>query len=107
MEQTKLNTFIGFAIKARKAKLGVNAVKTLKKADVLIICSTASENTLKEAISLSKKLNAKLYVLTDIKLEDIVYKENCKLIAVLDKGLAKAIMECKSSHLQEYIGGLL
>ena len=79
MEQTKLNTFIGFAIKARKAKLGVNAVKTLKRADLLILCSTSSENTLKESVSLSKKLNAKLYILKEIKLEDVVFKENCKL----------------------------
>ena len=107
MEQTKLNTFIGFAIKARKAKLGVNAVKTLKKAEILILCSSASENTLKDVVSLSKKLNAKLYVLNEIKLEDVVYKENCKLMAVCDKGLSKAIIECKSSRLQEYIGGLL
>ena len=107
MEQTKLNTFIGFAIKARNAKLGVNAVKTLKRADLLILCSTSSENTLKESVSLSKKLNAKLYILKEIKLEDVVFKENCKLIAVCDKNLSKAIIECKSSHLQEYIGGLL
>ena len=107
MEKSKLNTFIGFSIKARKAKLGVNAVKTLKRAEILILCSSASENTYKEAISLSKKLNAKLYVLNEIKLEDIVFKENCKLMAVVDKNLSKAITECESRHLKEYFGGLL
>ena len=108
MEKTKAFTFIGFAIRARKVKMGVNAVKTLKKAELLIVCSTATENTLKEAVSLSKKLFAKLLVLYDVKLEEVVFKENCKLIAITDKALAKAVLDnCNDSHLSEYFGGLL
>ncbi len=107
MGKTKAFTFIGFAIKARKVKMGVNAVNTLKKAELLIVCSTATENTLKEAVSLSKKLLAKLLVLNDIKLEEVVFKENCKLIAITDKALSKAILDSQDSHLSEYFGGLL
>ncbi len=107
MEKTKAFTFIGFAIKARKVKMGVNAVKTLKKAELLIVCSTATENTLKESVSLSKKLNSKLLVLNEVKLEEVVFKENCKLIAILDKALSKAIIDSNDSRLSEYFGGLL
>ena len=71
MEKSKAFTFIGFAIRARKVKMGVNAVKTLKKAVLLILCHTASENTLKEAVSLSNKLNAKLLILNEIELEEM------------------------------------
>ena len=107
MEKTKAFTFIGFAIKARKVKMGVNAVKTLKRAELLIVCSTATENTLKESVSLSKRLLAKLLVLNDVKLEEVVFKENCKLIAITDKALANAILSSNDSHLSEYFGGLL
>lgn len=99
MEKSKAITFIGFAIKARKVRCGVNAVSTLKKAELLIVCSTSSENTFKDAIKLSKKLSAQLLVLNDIKLEDVVYKENCKLIAILDKSLSNAILNSNDSHL--------
>ena len=105
MEQSKLQTFIGFAIKSRKIKCGVNAVATLKRANVLIICSSATENTFKDAEKLAKKLFAKLYVLNEIKLEDLVLKSLCKLVAITDKGLANAIVNCNDSRLKEYSGG--
>ncbi len=107
METSKLFTFIGFAIKARKVKMGVNAIKTLKRAQLLILCHMASENTVKEAISLSKRLNAKLFILNDIKLEDVVFKDKLKLIAVCDDALAKAIIDSNDSRLKECLGGLL
>ena len=106
MEKTKAFTFIGFAIKARKVKLGVNAVKTLKRAEIMILCSSASENTVKEAVSLSKRLNAKLLILKGVLLEQVVYKQECKLIAIFDKALSKAILESNDSHIEEYSGGL-
>lgn len=104
--QSKLQTFIGFAIKSRNIKRGVNAVSTLKRANLLILCSSATENTFKDAEKLAKKLNAKLYVLQSVKLEDLVNKSLCKLVAVTDKGLADAIINCNDNRLKEYSGGL-
>ncbi len=107
MEKSKIFTFIGFAIKARKAKLGVNAIKTLKRAELLVVCHSASENTKKEAVSLARKLNAKLYTLNEVKLEDIVFKSECKLLAICDKSLSDAVINSNDSRLTEYLGGLL
>ncbi len=87
--------------------MGVNAVATLKKAELLILCHTASENTLNDAVSLSKKLNAKLFILNEIELEKVIFKENCKLIAITDKGLSDAIKKCDERRLVDYFGGLL
>lgn len=105
MEKSKAFTFIGFAIKARKLRCGVNAISTLKKADLLILCSSASENTKKDAVKLSKKLNAKLLVLNEVLLESVVYKEKCKLVAVTDNALAKAILNSGDSRFCEYQEG--
>lgn len=106
LTQSKLQTFIGFAIKSRNIKCGVNAVSTLKRANMLIICSTATENTFKDAEKLAKKLFAKLYVLEGVKLEDLVLKSLCKLVAITDKGLADAIKNCNDNRLREYSGGI-
>ena len=105
MEKSKILTFIGFSIRARKIKCGVNAVKTLKKAYVLIICSTASKNTFDESVSLAKKLSAKLIVCNGYVLADVICKENCKLIALTDEGLSKAVLEHLDGHFTEYSGG--
>ena len=105
MEKSKAFTFIGFAIKARKLRCGVNAISTLKKADLLILCSSASENTKKDAVKLSKKLNAKLLVLNEVLLESVVYKDKCKLVAVTDNALAKAILNSGDSRFCEHQEG--
>ena len=107
MENCKTLTFIGFAIKARKVRSGVNAIKTLKGGvDLLMLCSTASQNTLEDAVKLSKKLNAPLVISNAYKIEDIIKKEHCKLIAIQDKSLAKAILDSLDNRFQKYSGGI-
>ncbi len=100
--KTKAETLVGFAIKSRKCKMGVNAVATLKTAELLILCPTASQNTVKDAVKLAKKLSAKLYVSVKT-LEDVTFKENCKLIAITDKNFAKPIMELSDGSFTEYL----
>ena len=91
----KIISYIGFAIRARKVKLGVNAAQTAKQGMIklIVLCHTASENTVKETISLAKKHHSKIVVSKTHLVEDIVCKSNCKLIALLDKGLAKAVLD--------------
>ena len=62
MENNKLHTFIGFSIKTGKYKIGLNAVNTLKRADLLLLCPTAAINTRKEAVKFSLKFKAPLFV---------------------------------------------
>ena len=93
LTKSKLETYIGFSMRARKCKLGVNAIATLKKAHLLILCKTASENTKKDAVKLAKKLNAKLIITVNNPLSDYTHIENGKLIAILDYSLAGAILE--------------
>ena len=54
MENNKAYTFIGFAMRTMKYKVGMNACQTLKKANLVIVCKSASENTVKEAVKLAK-----------------------------------------------------
>ena len=106
MQKSKIITFIGFSIKARKVKFGVNAVKTLKgNVPLLIICHTASKNTVDECVGIAKKMSAKLIVSCAYPLEEVVSKPNCKLIAVTDVNLAKAVLDNLDSCFTEYSGG--
>lgn len=103
MEKSKPLTFIGFAIKARKVRAGVNAIQTLKGGvKVLIICKTASQNAFDEAIKLSKKFNAPIIISETYKVEDIIKKANCKLLAIQDESLGSAILDNLDNHFHKY-----
>ncbi len=91
--KTKAQTFIGFAIRANKYRIGMNAVQTLKKINLLIVCCSASENTKKEVEKLSIKYRCPIIITKEILLENITHKENSKVMAIADKTLAKAILE--------------
>ena len=106
MEKNKVSTFIGFAVRARKVKCGVNAIKTIKgSVPVIVICKSASENTVSDVVSVAKKLSAQIIISNDYLLEDIVHKENCKVVAILDKALATAILEHLDAGFTKYSGG--
>ena len=92
MENNKIRTFIGFAIKKRSVRIGTNASNTLKRADLLLVCPTASENAVKEALKLKRKFRCPMIRLSET-LESLTGKENAKIMAVTDKPLAKAILE--------------
>ena len=89
----KAEAYLGFAIKKRSVVKGFNAISYEKRVYLLILCATASENAQKEAKSLAKKFSCPLLLSKTRTVEDLVHKENCKLIAVTDQGLARAISE--------------
>ena len=91
--KSKANTFIGFAIRARKFRIGMNAVQTLKSINLLIVCKSASENTKDEAKKVANKYHCPMIITNTEKLEDITHRENAKVMAVADKSLAKAILD--------------
>ncbi len=89
----KILSYIGFAIKARKAKTGVNTIEMTKgRIPLIIVCDSASLNTKNDALKLAKKHFSKLVVSKEYKLEDIFNKQNCKVCAICDKSLASAIL---------------
>jgi len=91
--KTKAQTFIGFAIRAKKYRIGMNAVQTLKSINLLVVCCSASENTIKDAKKVASKYHCPIIITKKIKLEDITFKENSKVMAITDKALAKAILD--------------
>ena len=95
----KIVSYIGFALRARKIKAGVNAIGTVKRGIYLLIMGeSAAPNTKKEALSLAARHHAKIVVTKDILLADIVGKENCKLVALTDRNLSRAILDNLNEH---------
>ena len=106
MINNKIFTYVGFSKRAGKLKTGVNAIKTVKKGIYLIIvCNTASANSVKEAEKLSSRFYCPLYQTVTFTVEELVDKENCKVIAILEEELAKAIMKNAGEDLKEFSGG--
>ena len=89
--RSKGETFLGFAVKAGKFRTGANTVSVLKKAYLVIVCKTATENCVKQARKDAKKHNCPLVKTAEKTLEELVYKP-VKTGAVTDAGLAKAII---------------
>ena len=91
--KTKAETFIGFAMRTGKFRIGANAAATLKKASLMIVCNTASENTKKDAEKLAKKFHCPLLEPTEKTLGQMTHRENAKVMAIADKELSKAILD--------------
>ena len=90
---SKANTFIGFAMRAGKYKIGFGAVETLKKANLIVVCRTASENSKKKAVSLKNKLNSRLIITAQKDLSEITHREGAKVMAITDKAIAAAVLQ--------------
>ncbi|MBQ0099238.1 MAG: hypothetical protein KBS91_01660 [Firmicutes bacterium] len=99
--RSKAETFIGFCMRAGKYKIGTNACYTLRRANLIIICSSASENAVKEGLSLSKRFNCPIIKTTENLLSYYTHKDNGKIMAITDKQFAKLILESKEKEFIE------
>jgi hypothetical protein len=103
--QSKVKTYIGFCLKARKITLGSNAIATLKgNVYLLVLDGTAAKNSIRYALKFKNKFNCPLLVCKQ-GFEDVVNKPNCKLVAIRDESLAKAILASGDDGYELYIGG--
>ena len=92
--QTKIFTYIGFAKRSKNLILGVNSIKLLKrKVYLLLLCSTAVDNTKNEALSLANNFGCDILECNRYSLAELTLKENCKLAAICDKSLAAAVIK--------------
>lgn len=103
--KSKVRTFIGFAVKARKLVTGADSVARLKRAYLVLVCDSASENAKKLAEKQSVRLRCPLLGCVT-PLEDLCNKTNCKIAAVTDQSLAKAIIDNRDECLRSYQEGV-
>ena len=105
-KKSKAESYIGFCIKAGKLTCGFNAVELLKK-DVflLLLCDTVSDNGKKSAEKLQRRFGCETLLFSGKTLEEATGKTGCKLAAVREKNLAKAILSVEDENIRKYSGG--
>ena len=92
MRVDKVKTYLGFAIKSGKVIFGVDKLfQSTKKPHVVLICSTQNEKVTNKVIKYCENNQFPYIKLSDLVLGDIVGRDNCKVIGILDLNLAIAI----------------
>ena len=88
---SKIETYIGFAIKKGSVVFGCDNIKVSKKhLHVILYTPSLSTNSLSVLTDTSAKLGCPIAQIDDF---EVLMKRNCKALAICDKSLAKAIVE--------------
>ncbi len=88
-----VSAYLGFAVRSGKIIYGIdNIERTGKRVYALVLCHTASENLSDKAKLFAERHSVPL-VVTEIPLEDLIFKRNCKAVALLDPNMAKAVVK--------------
>ena len=93
MERSKVETYLGFCVRARKAVFGVDDIEKQKKGVFLIICDgELSENSLKTVQKARESLACPLLITGKGKLGELLHKPAVKAVAIKEENLASAIL---------------
>lgn len=92
MNETKIKSYIGFAIRMRKYVFGVDGIRTDKhKQYVIVYDDSLAENSLSKLKSHAEKKQIPLLKVC-FSLSELTKRENVKVVAISDKSLAEAIL---------------
>ena len=91
MDGNKIESYLGFALRAGKVTLGLNSIEMLKKGVFcMLLDGDAQKNSQKQARKEAMRLNCPLVIVKG--LGALVKREGIKVIAVKDFSLAGAIL---------------
>ena len=108
MEKSKIETYLGFCVRARKIAFGADDIETLKKGVFLIVCDQSiSPNTFKTIEKAQEKFSCPLLITQQGSLGALLHKPAVKAVAIKDKNLALAILSVANGEPQFklYSGG--
>ncbi len=88
---SKIKTYLGFAIKSRKVRFGVDDIMKLKKADLILVSDSLTESGQQKINTFAKNHSVYVKSLNQEEFAEIVNNINIKAAAILDKNLADAI----------------
>ena len=108
MEKSKIETYLGFCVRARKIAFGADDIETLKKGVFLIVCDQSiSPNTFKTIEKAQEKFSCPLLITPQDTLGALLHKPAVKAVAIKDQNLALAILSVANgnSQFKLYSGG--
>lgn len=97
MERSKTASYLGFARRAGKLTLGVQAAETLKRGVYLLVADeSVASNNRKVIEKLKERFSCPLIYVSG--LEEMTGKANCKLAAVREEHLAAALLQAQDQQ---------
>lgn len=87
----KVKTYVGFAIKSRKIKFGVDDILKSKKTSLILVSEALGGSGTKKLDGYALKNSVDLIKLNSEEFQCIVQNISVKAIAILDNNLADAI----------------
>ncbi len=94
----KIESYLGFCIKAGKAALGLDRAEALRRPAALLMADKElSEGSLKRAARLAEKFDCPLILCEGASLGQMIHRPACKFLAVSEKHLAAAIVASAES----------
>jgi hypothetical protein len=91
LEINKVKPYIGFAIKSRSIKFGVDDICKIKKSELILVSDSLQESSMKKILAFSVKNHIELLKLSLDDFENLLDNKSVKAFAILDKNLAIAI----------------
>lgn len=91
IDLSKIKTYVGFAIKSRKIKFGVDDILKLKTANLIIISEALTESGCEKLKGFATKKSIFYTTLTENDFNELFPNKNIKAFAILDNNLACAI----------------
>ena len=108
MEKSKIETYLGFCIRARKIIFGVEMIERQKKGvHLLIVDGAIGKNSLKPTLQAQERFGCPLLETAVGALGETLHRPAVKAVAITDSNLASAILSVVDSEPQFkiYSGG--
>lgn len=88
---SKIKTYVGFAIKSRKIKFGVDDIIKLKNAGLIIVSESLADSGMKKLEGFANRKSIDLLKLSEDEFFEVIQNISIKATAILDENLAEAI----------------
>ena len=93
MDVKKISSYLMFSIRSGKIIFGVDKLFVSKKMPCLVlICSTQNEKVSNKVLKFCNINKIKVIKLKDLILSELIGRDNCKVVGLLDYNLANAII---------------
>lgn len=90
----KIESILGFAVRAGKIIYGFDNIETMhKKRYLIVVDESSSDRLLRHCLQYANSKSLPLLKIKGRKLENLVNKLNCKVIAVTDKQMSVAMLK--------------
>ncbi len=93
LSNNKVQTYLGFAIKARKIVFGADDILKAKRQKVILASKNLSEASLQKIETFANTKNIPLIIVDNQTFLSVFGEKNIKVIAITDEGLASAIIK--------------